>query len=243
MSSRYCLQGSSALVAAALALNPVAALASGEEEDGSPHVLMGATAGESIGFVFEGIDPDPTSGALVIPIDIFGDPLTSFALGFPSGVTGFQSEPFEAERDLAFEAPAADGDADELAELAEEGLTPLPASSEIALVADALGDDFIIFLAQLPGSGLNDLLDDTGLAAALPLGSTGFDTHPTYILETTDLSLGQTTSGTFRLIDSSGGLSSSDPFTITLEVVPEPSTATLAMAGTALLLRRRRARA
>ena len=221
-------QGSTALIAGALVLSPVAALAS-DDDDASPHVLIGQVdGGTTLGIGFEGIEPDPTTGALIIPIDVFGDP---FPFPLPA-ITGFSSTPFTPERDLAFEAP----DAAEAAELAEFGLVPAPAGAELVLEAVALDDDFSLFLDD-GGSGI--LLDTVG--GTMALGSPEFDIHPFYLLETTDMTLGQTTTGTFRVLDNSaGGLGPSGTFDITLEVVPEPSTAALAMAGGAMLLRRRR---
>ncbi|MEM6855304.1 MAG: hypothetical protein AAF593_12935 [Planctomycetota bacterium] len=220
-------QGSTALIAAALVLSPAAAMADGDdEEDKGPHVVIGkAIGGSNLVFGFEATEPDPQTGAIVIPIDTFGDPLPGF-----TGLTGFQNIPFDEVQDLAFEAP----DADEVEELAEFGFDAVPDTSDISVEAVSLPSDFSVFLLGQP------LLDTTG--QSLELGSPEFDVHPTYVLETTDpLTPGQTTTGTFKFVDTTGTLSDSATFDITLVVVPEPTTATLALGGAALLLRRRRA--
>lgn len=218
-------RGSTALIAAALVLSPAAAMAGEGEEDKGPHVVIGKTIGaNSLTFGFEATDPDPTTGAVVIPIDTFGDPIPFI------GLTGFQNIPFDLVQDLAFEAPGAD----EVEELAEFGFDAVPETSNISLEAVSLPSDFSVFLLGQP------LLETAG--QSLVLGNPEFDLHPTYVLETTDsLTLGQTTTGTFRFVDTTGALSASGNFDITLEVVPEPGTATLALAGAGFLLRRRRA--
>ncbi|MEM1108962.1 MAG: hypothetical protein AAGH99_09770 [Planctomycetota bacterium] len=219
-------RGSTALVAAALALSPVATLADEEEEDRGPHVVIGKTIGvNSLTFGFEDPNPasDPDNNSVVIPIDTFSNPVP-FA-----GITGFQNIPFDLIQDLAFEAPGAD----EVAEIAEFGFEAVPETSNILLEAVSLPSNFSVFLFG------QAILDDPG--DTLTLGSPEFDLHPTYIFETTDPSLlDQSITGTFRFIDTTGDLASSATFDITLQIVPEPTTASLAMAGASLLLLRRR---
>lgn len=224
--------GSTALIAGAMLLTPAAALASGDDEDKGPHVVIGKTIGaDSLTFGFEATDPLPGTSNVVIPIDTFGDPIP-FA-----GATGFQNIPFDEIQDLAFEAPGAD----ETEELEEFGFDAVPETSNLSVEAVSLPDDFLLFLIGDPStSSPSQLVDATG--EALILGSPEFDVHPLYILETADaLTLGQTTTGTFRFVDTTGGLAPSAEFQITLEVVPEPAAASLALLGGAALLRRRRA--
>ena len=218
----------SALVAAAVAgtsLLPSAAWADEEGEDKGPHVVIGKTIGaDSLTFGFEATDPDPTTGAVIIPINTFEDPIPF------TGKTGFRNIPFDLEQDLAFEAPGAD----EVEELEEFGFDAVPETSSIVLEAVTLPSDFAVFLPGQP------LLESTG--ASLALGNPEFDLHPLYILATTDsATLGQSTTGTFRFVDTSGALSPSGSFDLTLQVVPEPSAAALTLIGGAALLRRRRA--
>jgi len=227
-------QSFTSLAAIAVALSPVTSIADEGEEDAGPHVLIGEANGQ-IGFLFEVITPDPTTGALVIPIDVFGDPLP-----FPlPNITGVSSVPFDVDgvggdperlRDLAFESP---NDPGEIAELNEEGLNEIGSDSSLALFAVDLDEDFTLFLSD------TNLIETTG--DSLALGAPAFDAHPFFILEANELIVGQTVTGTFRLVDTAGILSDSANFDITLEVVPEPGTATLALAGVTVLLRRRRA--
>ena len=214
------------LIAAGLA---APSFASVDEEGGDrgPHVVVGKTIGaDSLTFGFEEADPDPVSGAVVIPIDTFEDPIPF------TGVSGFRNIPFDLVQDLAFEAPGPD-EADELAEF---GFDAVPTSSSIALEAVALPADFSIFLQ---GQALLQQVGQT-----LTLGSPEFDLHPLYVLETPGAALlGRSTTGSFRFIDTTGALAPSGTFEVTLQVVPEPSTAMLGLGlgGGVALLRRRRA--
>ena len=211
----------SLLGAAAAAPNP--AKADEEGGDRGPHIVVGRTLGaDSLTFGFEATTPDPVTGAVVIPIDTFEDPIPF------TGVTGFRNIPFDLDQDLAFEAPGAD----EVEELEEFGFDAVPETSSIVLEAVTLPANFSIFLQGQP------LLKATG--DALALGSPEFDLHPLYVLETGSVALGQSTTGSFRFVDTTGALSPSGTFDVTLQVVPEPAAASVLALGGAALLRRRR---
>ena len=203
---------------------PVLAQEEAEEEDAGPHVLVGQVEGtNTLGFAFEATEPDPITGAVIIPINTFESPITF------TGLTGFRNIPFDIVQDLAFEAPGAE----EADELAEAGLVPIAETANIVLEAVELPDNFSIFLSG------QEILNEAG--DTLVLGNPEFDQHPLYIFETDDpLAFGQSTTGTFRFSDTTGTFADSGTFQITLQVVPEPTAASLLMLGAGALLHRRR---
>ncbi|WP_428386683.1 PEP-CTERM sorting domain-containing protein [Mucisphaera sp.] len=188
------------------------------EEDKGPHVLIGALGSGQLGIGFEATEP--VDGGAIIPIDTFEAPIPF------TGLTGFRNIPFDEVQDLAFEAP----DAEEAEELAEFGLVPVADTANLALEIVSINDDFALFLQGI------GLIDEAG--EQFVFGAPEFDFHPLYILETTDTGLVGSTTGSFRIVDLSGGLTPSDPFSITL-TVPEPaSVGLLGLLGMGLLRRR-----
>ncbi len=236
-------------VLAITAANPAFATEEEGEEEGVPHVVVGAL-NDALTLDFEIVEPTPgltgpggtdlitlflpsAQGQLAIPPsplsgNVFAsNPVSGLDSGFINDDTGFESEDLPTGADINIRLTSVD--------LASDVDFFFLFGSTVLSSADL----------DLTGSGLTQV--DTAAAVGLP-GDSAFDFHPTFTL-ISSLADPADVEGTFvfELTDSGAGLApTSFALRLTADsaaaIVPEPATAgLLTLGGLTLAVRRRRA--